>query len=294
MSEMTFWEVPGTFTNPSALPDMTVLDPLLTGASGGIDFLFDLAYTGSWAKQAAPANGDPVVDIAANGTGPGSVVVSSANAPTFAGGGFDFSPTETAVPNEILAPSGVLSTIQSAQRFLVVSYVKLPTLANLPNNNGLSPLFESTGVVGGYTAAADLVTIALQGDGTNPTNLVARRQTNGSTNDALVMPVSTLNSNGLLGTVCQVAYWRNASGTALRVRNASSTQLITGSAGSLNAGTFSAQRPRWGRSRAFTPLNVGKTGLRVYRGWVADLSVDTRDPATVLDADWARVVSRFS
>lgn len=279
-------QLPGTISDTS-LPNPTLADPLLNGANGGIKALFDLAASQSWAKQAAPANGDSVADL---GGGSALTAVTAGGTPlTFAGGGFDFTGI-TAAGNNVKA-AAVLSSIKAAanQYFSVCMYFKLPATWN--SSASLRPFFCATSGSGGYAAPeVDLVTVAQ----VNGQQLTARRQTNGAgTVDNLTVAVP----NGYLGLVAQIAFWRNASGETLRVKSSAGTLTASAAVGSNNTGDFSAQQPRWGVPTSFNTsagFTSAATSERLYRGWISDLSVDTRDPAAVLDADYAAAVSRFS
>lgn len=289
---MLLIQVPGTISD-TTLPMPGVADPLLVGAGGGVKTLFDLAALSSWPSQVAPANGSSIIDLSGSGVGNLSMVVNG-TAPTFVGGGFDFT-VESAIEKNVIAPATALASIWAAanQYFLVCSYVKFPARADWNVSASLTSFFCTTSVNTGYaTPEADLVTIAQVASGGVPAGLSARRQTSGgSGHDPLTMSDATMTNH--YGKVAQLAYWRNAAGTGLQVTTSAGTALTSGAVGVNNTGNFSAKQPRWGRPIAFTLLNSGNKS-RLYRGWIEDLSVSGRTPATVLAADWAAVSARFS
>lgn len=98
------------------------------------------------------------------------------------------------------------------------------------------------------------------------------------------------------GKVAQVSFWRNASGQVLQVTTSAGTAQGTAAVGVNNTGDFSLKQPRWGRTASFSTVNpaVAANKSKLYRGFIEDLSVSGRDPATVLAADWTSVSSRFS
>jgi hypothetical protein len=84
-------------------------DQLFVGANNGVKFLADLAASYSWPKQAAPVNGDAVMNLNESGNN-GSVIVGANGAPVYAGRGFDFS-TVTATGEYVQDDGGFASSI---------------------------------------------------------------------------------------------------------------------------------------------------------------------------------------
>ncbi|RWB96505.1 MAG: hypothetical protein EOQ56_25630 [Mesorhizobium sp.] len=262
-------------------------DTLLDGlAAGGVPFLFDLAFAYGWPSLAAPIDGSAIVDLAevANGT----VEIKAGQTVSYAGGGFDFGAL-TDDPADIKAPAGCLSSIFSGnQYFMVAFYMKLPTSGNWNSISAIAPMFLTSTAL--YLTEADMVTIAQA----NQPQLQARRQTDGG---AGIVSLSVTPDATIYDQVCQVAFWRHAAGTGLRVKSALGSKIATGAVGVKNTGDFSLKRPQFGVPDASNALagsvphrNAAKT--RLYRGWIENLEISGRDPLTVLDADWARTIAR--
>lgn len=261
-------------------------DPLLVP---GVNFLFDLAGSLGYPKQAAPLTADPIVDISGNGNG--SVNIAAGQTVAYSGRGFDFTGM-TADPGIILAPVGDLASIWNAANdyFMVAFYAKLPASGDWNTDATLASMFCATASASGYsTPEVDLLTIAQN----NGPNMTFRRQTNGAAT------VDTLNVSPALhyGSLTQVAFWRNPSGQGARLKSSGGTTVSTGSVSTNNTGDFSAKQARFGVCESFNDLvtkvphrNAAK--YRLYRGWIEDLSVSGRDPITVLDADYARTIAR--
>lgn len=289
-----------TLNTPIASTDtslpIAVRDALITGSNSGVRFLFDLAFPWSYPggplagrpAAGAPANGAAIYDMA--GRANGTVSLGAAPNPSYAGGGFDF--TGVGTGQVVLTPNDALASIWSAanQYFMVVSYEKLPTSGDWFSGSGLSSHACATSVSTGYQTEADLVHMAQNNNGAGAPQFQTRRQTNGgSTTENLQV---TPNAN-VYGQMCQVAYWRNAAGQGLRIKSALGTLSGTSAVGSNNTGNFSAKQFRWGAPISFASTG-NSTKRRLYRGWIEDLSLSGRDPATVLDADWARVQARIA
>lgn len=282
---MLFLELPNDPTD-TTLPNPLLADPILDGDDDGIRALFDLAAASSWPTLADPADGAAIHDL----TGGTDLTAKVTDAATdYVGGGFDFAATSAAAasrPNGVLAPANALTSIAAAANdyFLVCGYFKLPAVWN--PSSGLHALFCATAGSGGYTAEADLVTIAMNNTG----QLVSRRQTNGGSSvDQILITVDAAH----LGQVAQLAFWRNATNQTLRLKTAAGVQSATAATGSNNSGDFSAKQPRWGMNTSFAATDQRKD-IRLYRGYIDDLNLDTRPPATILDNDWTTVSARFS
>jgi len=285
---MTFAiKLTGTCTD-TTLPTLE-RDGLLSGSNDGVRFLWDAAFPYSYAGG-PPAADALIRDISEHGDG--KFARATADVVGFAGGGFDFS-TMTATSGPTLqaveSPSNVWAGIQAEQEFMVVSYVKLPVLADWNVETSILPIFAGGNTGTGYSTEPDPVTILLK-----PGNVSARRQyAIGSQAEISVAP-------GLhYGLVTQVAFWREGGGAnqvGLRLKSAAGSTLSLGTAATLNAADFSAVKARWGSVPPFTTYNLAThrtaRNRRHYRGWVEDLSISGRNPETVLDADWLRVVAR--
>lgn len=287
---MFVMKLPGTISDATAPLLPGVVDPLIVGANGGILSLFDLSTVVSWPKQAAPVNNDTVKTLMPGG-GDLSVVVTTGG-PTFAGGGFDYTGV-TGEPNVVQGAAGSLSTIAAAATdyFLVAGYFKFPARADWNVTTSAAPFFSAGDVGGGYSVEAELAYMgAGAGSGGVPTGVEAGRQTAlGSVVRLNLTDPIMANHYGKIG---QLAFWRNAAGHGFRVKTSFGSDKVTAVVGAETNVDFSAKRPKWGIPVPFS--NSGRTGYRVYRGFIENLLTSGRDPETVLDADYARVISRFS
>lgn len=268
------------------------IDPLTDGVpAGGVPFLFDL-FKDFQASHADTAydDADEIVDLAEQGDGTFSITSTPQTITSGAAyGGADFSAI-TARGNTVRAPVGVLNAINDgSQYFAVAFWVVLPASADWNTAGTIAPFFCCTADAGGYaTPEADMVTIAQQAGG----SLSARRQTNGAT----VAAVSIALNAGAYGKLALVMFWRNAAGVGMRVKTSVSDQSTGGAVGSNNAGDFSNAQPRWGVTTSFTAsADIAKLGnWTLCKGWIENLQVSGRDPATVFDAEYARVSDRIA
>lgn len=291
-----------TLNTPVASADTTlpiaVRDALLTGANGGVLFLFDTAFGFSYpggalagrAAAGAPANGAVVADISEHANG--SFVKAATQTVGYAGGGFDFSTLAATVSagntdNHVKAPAAVWADIYANQEYMVVLYMRLPSLADWNANASILPFFASSAA--GYSSEADPLTLDFQ----LAPNIQARRQTAVGAQTLLEISPATH-----YGRHAQVAFWRNAAGTGLRVKSAAGVSLSTAAAGAVNAANFSACQPRFGTVTPFTDFASAShrtcRNFRLYRGFIENLHTSTRDPVTALDADWERVQARIA
>jgi hypothetical protein len=294
-----------SFTTPNATGDTSKAiarrDALLSDANGGVPFLFDTGFAWSFpggaysgrAAPAAPAAGATVYDMTERVNG--SFQKAAAQTVGYNGGGFDFS-TMTATTNGngnacyVQSDAAAWASIYAAANdyFMVVAYLRLPTAADWNVASGLLPVFDSSGVGGNYVANADPVTIAFG----SADAFTFRRQT--ALNAVDIIGVTPL--AGHYGAVCQVAYWRNAAGVGARVKGVAGVASAAGAVGVNNAVDFSGTTPKWGVTPNWWDFSVAGAqttrNFRLYRGWLEDLSASGRDPTTVLDADYTRVVNR--
>lgn len=264
-----------------------VADPLLVGDNGGIVQLFDLAYGGSWVKQANPSTGDVIEDMSPRNNDL-TTAFNSSNQVVFAGGGFDFAATTAGMPYAVRADVGKapLATIHAAayDYFLVCGYYRLPAAWNAAPT--IQVIFSTSSV---YNADPDLLSFGMAAAGSSFT---FRRQTSGSTRVEVNLPAVPA---AYLGKVAQIAFLRTAAGTYGHIRTSAGIVSATGPAGVDNAGDYSANRPMWGAAANLADLSAGgRRDIRVYRGFISDLNTDPRDPIQTLADDWARVASRFS
>lgn len=275
-------------TDPNARP--LVRDALLDGAGGGVSFLHDWTHAFQGAI-AAPQDSDVVKDIGE--TNDGAFAITAGQAVGFSGGGVDFSPL-TDGNAAIDIPAAVAADIHgSGQHFLLCLYLRLPLQAEWPPS-GLVPFAAWTDTSLGYAGGEiDLLTMGMMESGAGVV-LSARRQTAGGT----VVDSHSILAAPHFGLVGQLAFWRNATGQGLRFRSAAGTNISTAAAGADNTGDFSGKTGHIGVPDSLwnmaAPGHVDASNFRMYRGFMENLQSSGRDPVTVLDADYARNIERFS
>jgi hypothetical protein len=268
-------------------------DALLSGDSGGVRFLFDLAFPFSYAGG-APANGAAINDVAENSNG--SFQLAATQAVGFNGNGFDFSTLTTTTnttydENNVIAPASVWADIDAVQRFLWCMYVRIPSESDFNSSVTLYPIFASSSHADGYSSVADPLTVA-QRYSASTKQVSFRRQTAVGAQSEL-----TCAAAGHYGQVAQLAFWRNAAGVGGRIKSAGGTTTATNVSGSDNSADFSACQPRFGTVQPFTAyaseaLHRTARNFRMYRGFIENLDTSGRNPVTVLDADYERTIAR--
>lgn len=265
-------------------------DVLMSGANGGVKFLFDLAYSYSY-SGATPVNGAPIVNINESALN-GSVVIAAGQALSFAGGGIDFSAI-TDVNNWLQCNAAVVADIWGAgtglQYFMQCLYIKLPTNANWVTGAADKTVWNWSTT--SYAGNPDMLSWQMS---PISKSLFCVRQTGVGTTDTLrIIPAA-----GDYGSIVQLAFWRNAAGQGFRLKSANGTVIATRPVNAANTCDFSAQPGKIGvvnNGLYFSPLNAMEqlaTDFKIYRGFVENLVTSGRDPVTVLDADYARMVAR--
>lgn len=289
--------MPYVFRNPVGAGDtsLTTLnrDAYINGSVDGVNFLFDTTFPFSYPggnyigrpAAGAPANGALIADIAEKGNGS---FVKDAATMTYAGGGFDFSALNNNNSCYVAATNSTLSNIFASQYYMIFMYIKLPTLANWNTSGSISPFFTTT--LSYYVVDVDLGVFCF----TNSPALQVRRQTAvGAQTPITIDNSSTLPLSTHYGLMAQVAFWRTASETGIRVKSSGGTSLVTAASGSANSANFSSNIPRFGP--ATNPFGSTMTRqYRIYRGGIENLAISGRNPVTVLDADWTRVQTRIT
>ncbi len=273
------------------------IDPLTDDLpDGAVTFLFDF-FADYEASHAAAAylNGQVIADLAAGDDGAMAVAAGNVVGSVADLGGADFSAITTGTGGTNVRGSvGCLADIRTgAQHFLLVGYFTLPSLADWNTAAALAAFFQTADA--DYTAGADLATVAQYTTGGVP-RLEVRRQTNGGSG---IVQTVLFPDAAAYGKLAQLAFWRNAAGVGLRLRTSASDQAVTGAVGAANSGDFSATRPQWGLTNGFwtmagVPAHVNAANFAVHRGWIENLEVSGRPPATVLDEDWARISARVA
>lgn len=295
-------QLPGVPANPANPAPWR--DPILKGvANAGVRFMADAAFPWSYPGGApatrpaagAPSNGAAIQDMSGNANG--SVAV-AAGALAYSGGGFDFTNSQGiaggAQDSGIIIPAAALADIATAyggkvQRYLFSVWVKLPTLANWNAAGGpLAIVGDKT-----YQSFPSLFMIGQVSGG----SLQVRRQTAANAYDTTTGNALSP-AAGDYGSVVQIGLWRNDAGQGFRLRSANGTVLQQRALGSDNTQDFSTNTMTVGRAgtvfagASSTTTLAALSGFRVYRTFLENLARSGRDPATVLDADFAAVTAR--
>lgn len=282
-------------------------DPLLESDNDGVRFAFDLDFSWSYPGgdlETRPAPGNPtagqtIYDIAERGNGAyqrqGSTPVAS-----YAGGGFDFDGI-TRTPYGVKAPASAWSTIYSAANryFLWCGYYRMPSSSNWKASNGSFEIFTNTEANGSYISQVEPLTIfQITPTAGNP-KIIARRQVlvGASPSNATVLELPM--TGDYFGKLCQVAFWRNASGQGFRIKSADNEASATAAVGTETALNFSATRPTWGNGATpdngdLSAENKNAVKYRLYRGFLEDLALSNRNPLDVINGDWTRVQARIA
>lgn len=282
-----------------------VRDAVLQGSGGAnVKFAFDFGHPID-PLSAAPTSGRAVYDLAEVGNGDWAINAGQTLAWDAATEGVNFAglTAEGATGVLMQGPVSVGAAVQAAgQKFMQVGYFTMPTREQYNGYaavTGVRPMMAWSS--NGYTLEADLVTVGQFATGTpGPTAvqyIASRRQTNGATTDALSVVIA---DGKHLGKLAQLAFWRNDTGQALRVRSADGTDILTAAVGSNNAVSVADRRPMWGVTGGLWSLVADPTqrdmaAWKLHRGWVETMATGAaRDPAAVLDADWTRNAARFT
>lgn len=277
-----------------AVTDMSIpilrRDPLLSGDNNGVLFLADFSsrycYDGN-----APVNGKAVVNINDSGNA-ASINLKAGQTLGFSGNGIDFTPV-TGSPTNIVIPAAVQAALFSAQQFMVCLYMMLPSSADWnPVSNILPFLHFAPGA--DYTSAPDMVLMAFDIAATGRKIQISRQTAVGAATAFVLQPVA-----GDYGRFVQIAFWRNAAGQGARLKTVNGTVLATAVTGANNSANFSAHIGELGVPNC--PAWVGATlsagaqtayNFKAYRVFIENLATSGRDPVTVLDADYARIVAK--
>jgi hypothetical protein len=269
----------------------SVRDAYLRDAvAGSVPFLFDTAFPFSYpagsyltrAAAAAPINNAVIGNIAELGDGK---FVKDASTVAYSGGGFDFSTAGTGL-TYIQGPSNTFAGIQTQQYFMIVIYMMMPSLANINSQGTIQPFFTASSL-GGYQVAPDIGLMCFNGTSANAIGF--RRET--AVGSQAGVAASCVGHNGQM---TQVAVWRNATEMGIRFKSsAGGTTVATAATGSNNTADFSALPPMFGSVYQYNGNSLGRN-YKIYRGAIENLALSGRIPATVLDADWARVQTRIA
>lgn len=273
---------------------LLTMDPLTSDDySRGVRFDFDVPFSLGYTISSPVPDQNVVEDLTEHANG--RFLAPAGVTPVISGGGVDFG-TVSAKNTYFEIPSSVAKTIyDNSQRFLIVVYAKLPASADWNTGGTDLPILSFADAQNGYSAGPDLLQIGLATQ-SGIKQMFFRRQT------ALgVVQSSTISSSTLepfAGQVVQLAFWRTATAQGARLKSATGEiRVADQTQGSDNALDFSNQRGKigiptatWGVTLTAAQLLARK--FKIYRGFVEALTVSGRDPITVIDSDWARVVQR--
>ena len=260
-------------------------DQLLFGANNGVVSLFDIANSYCYDQTTSVANAKAVNNINESGNN-GSLVINSGQTLTVAGNGFNFAALtsgSTYVKGTAAAAASIWGTGSSDQYFLYCMYIKLPLLSDWNSSGSLHAMMQFAVDTGSYQTVADLLLIAQASGGV----LSFRRQKAAASVDSLTITPDSAD----YGTVVQLAFWRNASGQVARLKSANGTISATTTVSTNNTQDFSATSQKVGRVGLFVG-SANAVKYRYYRSFLENLVTSGRDPATVLDADYARTMAR--
>lgn len=266
-----------------------VRDAYLRNSNNGVKFLFDLSFPFSYpggslsGRSAAgnPANNAVIGDISENSNGR---FVKDTSIVTYTSGGFDFSAVAHPEVTFIEAPNTTLSTIQAQQYFMIMIYMKIPTLANINTQGGIHLFFGSSR---GYSIDPDLGLMCFNGSSQNQIGF--RRET-------AIGTAATINNScvGHNGQMAQVAVWRNATETGMRIKSvAGGSTLNSAATGINNTLNFSNLTPMFGSVYQYYGNSMARS-YRIYRGAIENLALSGRAPIAVLDEDWTRIQARIA
>lgn len=277
-------------SDATGLPLLT-RDDLLATASGGVPWLVDMGFSGSYVGTTPAVNGGIVTNLVDGGSASGIVVPGTG--PTIAGGGLSYAAANTA-GTYVSIPASVAAAISAASHnFMFCGYFKLPTALNwITTATQLNPLmnWSATGV---WSNQADILHLGLQTVATFPV-LSWRRQTAIGTADGGLSFQMISGNAPHIGQVCQLSYWRDATGQYASIRSAAGgrTSAAPIAAGTNNSETISALIGKIGILPIWSTLDaqeiLAKSDLRFYRGFVEIPATSGRTPLDVLDADWTR------
>lgn len=284
-----------TKTYPNAIgTDPMTRHHLLTGSNNGDRWLFDTAFPWCWPggddpfsrpAAGAPANNSAIRDISEHANG--RFVLGSGSAPTYAGGGFDFSGCTALNSNAYVeAPAAVSADLYASQTgsgnqyYLMWGWFKLPAEADwVTESNVVVNLIE----IGGYNGTNDLASVAM-----------AAQQISGRRSFRHQMKTATTVTQAQqmpsFGEIALVAFFRDALGAAAMVRT-SAAQYFTPRQATSAPGDYSALNPKWGIGSFWTdaathPSKNNARKFRLYGGGVENLVRSGRAAVDVLNAEW--------
>lgn len=287
-------------TNDPALKE-AVRDKLLEDSNGGVVQLFNFGFP--WSYPAGdlprpaptdPVNGDLIRDVTESGNDANVLASTSPSLFNYAGGGA-FTSTEiqsgTTHNYALVNTTGNLSGFTQTTQYLIVAYMKLASTENFrPNGESISAYISACNSNSvNYSNGTELVlfgTTPLNGSGVGA--LTARFQNALGSVDRVDIELPT--GVGLYDDdIVQVALWYDGSNAYMRVKSElfEQTESVPHTGNTLDVS---------GNSVKFDTSSgqFGGTSVphKLYRCALENLTVSGRNPITVLDADFARTISR--
>jgi hypothetical protein len=268
-----------SFTDPD-LPSLQRDEVIVNGTL----CCYDLARSYTW------AGGDPVDDSVVQdltyANRHASVQIDGGSI-AYLGGGFDFTGATDSDAAMIKIPASVFAELWGgSQYWLAVAYIKLPTFIDWNASGNIKTFIDTAGV----SAINGAPALFAFGQATTGMSGFRKKTT---VNQYDYFEISHASLTNFYGTVTQVAMWRESDNITFRLKNADDVRSATLGAGATNDSDFSGTYGSAGVGEASLLRPTGnRQKFRVHRIFIEDLEVSGRDPATVLDSDWARTEER--
>jgi hypothetical protein len=270
-------------------------DDFLSGDNNGVLFLGDFSDAFSWrGGTSTPTNGAVLYDIAEKNDA--VLALFTNDGENIAGGGLDFAPDGvspySAATGVVELPAAVSSTIWNTggtneHNYAITMYGKFLD-ASWWDSDASIEQFMGSNIA--YNTGDAWILAALQ-SGTNG-DLSVRRDTGTSSQNSASSATGGRFKDNVSNAITQLVV--HTYGDTLSWRYKTATTTVSGGGAALQTIThdYSSSKLQFGHSTAFggdpRPLK------RLYRMAVEDLTTSGRDPIAVADADWNRVISRFS
>lgn len=274
-----------------------IRDDLLKDDNGGVLFCADLGFGWSYPAGNLPRpsvlNPSPdslVRDIAEknNAKVTSSDIVSNI---THVNGGFNFyNILNTGSPREvgIEIPAAVNAQLNTEQNYMFCMYMTLPPTNKWNTDGGPQGIVTSTDVGGNYQNDTEsfLISMTTPVDGKGVISI--RMQT--SIGSAVRLDLEIPTGVNFYGSLVQVALYVKDGSVYVRAKDYLA-EVTAQAAFTGNTEDFSNQTIKVG-GNASGLLGNKPHAYKIYRTFVEDLSVSGRDPLTVLNADFVRVIAR--
>lgn len=283
-------------TNDTTKPFL-VRDQLIQNDNGGVKLLFDFGF--GWSYPAGdlprplivnPVNNAIVRDMS-NAKNNGSVDL-SATAGTMTHDGKGVVKSKVAQTNHYstINATGVLSSFTGTTKFIVCAYVKLADLTLFtPTGGSLSSFISACDHGKTYNNDSELVFIATLPKNAEGNGAITARFQKSIGSIATLNVVLPQGLNLYDFDLVQIAAWTDGEKCYLRVKS----ELFESTVEAAFTGNSASVA---GKSIAFDTSkgHFGGSSVphKLYRGFVENLTVSGRDPITVLNADYHRVVAR--